>query len=44
MCWEYSKKKISDLKEKNKKVVVSSDRHVENMIQIFVDNISEIFK
>jgi hypothetical protein len=44
MCGEYKEKKIYDLKEKNKKIVVSRDRHVENMIQIFMDNISEIFK
>ena len=44
MCWEYSEKKINDLKEKNKKIVVSRERHVENMIQIFMDNLSEILK
>ncbi len=44
MCCEYSEKKINDLKERNKKIIVSKDRHVENMIQIFMDNISEIFK
>ena len=44
MCYQYSDKKINDLKEKNKKIVISKDRHIENMIQIFIDNISEIFK